>query len=115
MDASSSAHGAITPSGTSYDETKQASNFLDSRVYPHHPVMRRLPRKIYKIDRAHLVEFGGGLRVPARLDCDNFNNGSSFGNHYYFFEVPSRWLAFMDVAQCPWVGQTVSHRFLMIF
>jgi hypothetical protein len=40
-----------------------------------------------------LVEFTG-LRVPAHLDCNIFNtNGSSFGNHYYFFEVPSRWQA----------------------
>ena len=92
MSLDASSH-AITASGTSYDDSRQALNFLDNVVYPHHPVMRRLPRKVYKIDREHLVEFGGGLRVPARFDCDNFNNGSSFGNHYYFFEVPSRWLA----------------------
>lgn len=43
--------------------------------------------------RAYVTELNG-LRVPAEYDCDIFNKkGGSWGNHKYFFEVPSRWTA----------------------
>lgn len=82
----------ITPDGRPFDPSRQALNLLDGALHPHHPVMRRIPQMAYSLERDHLVELSG-LRVPAHYDCDIFNNGSSFGNHYYFFEVPSRWYA----------------------
>ena len=75
----------------------QVQNVLDGRPYPQHPAILEADASMRPLEKAYLLELNG-LRVPARYDCDMFNDWQHWGNHYYFFEVPSRWFACWQVA-----------------
>lgn len=67
-------------------------NVLDGRAYPNHPAIQMADASMQALEHDYLLELNG-LRVPAEFDCDMFNSWQHWGNHYYFFEVPSRWYA----------------------
>eukprot|EP00965_Chrysotila_dentata_P244166 6205808-Pleurochrysis_carterae.AAC.4 len=68
----------------------QAVNFLVNETFCHHPVMLEVDTQYRVLEPDYLLEWNG-LKVPAAFDCDIFNNGRHWGNHFYFYEVPSRW------------------------
>ena len=70
--------------------TNEALNILEGIIYDHHPVLKQIPLSYFPFDKDYITELNG-LKVPAAFDCDNFNNGKSWGNHKYFYEVPTRW------------------------
>jgi len=80
---------ASTPALGNYPMTM---NLLEAVYYPHHPVMLQVDLNASLLEPEFISEWNG-LKVPARFDCDNFNQGRHWGNHYYFYEVPSRWYA----------------------
>ena len=82
----------LPPEGTPFDPGLHTLNLLDNTMHEHHPVMRQVPSLIFPVEREYLVEWNG-LRVRARYDCDIFNGDRHFGNHFYFYEVPTRWYA----------------------
>ena len=94
MAAALSDGGGVTVNsdGLPFDLALHALNVLDGKRYRHHPVLRQVRQRVYPLEKENLVELNG-LRVPAKYDCDIFNNGSSWGSNWYFFEVPTRWLA----------------------
>lgn len=79
-----------------------ALNHMDSKAYPHHPVMAAVGLGPFPVEPGYITEWNG-LKVPAEYDCDMFcsdglegckrhRDGRFFwGNHQYFLEVPSRW------------------------
>jgi len=69
-----------------------AMNLLEASHYPHHPVMLEVDLNSSVLEPEFITEWNG-LKVPARFDCDNFNNNQGWGNHHYFYEVPTRWYA----------------------
>lgn len=68
-----------------------AVNLLTGKSYPHHPVMMQVDLGPFPVEKDTLIEWNG-LRVPAHLDCDIFNNNTAWGNHFYFSEQASRWI-----------------------
>jgi hypothetical protein len=67
-------------------------NILECVAYPHHPVMLEVSLDFLPTEAGFITEWNG-LKVPAAFDCDIFNNGKKWGNHGYFYEVPTRWYA----------------------
>ena len=67
-----------------------AVNLLTGELFPHHPVMLQLDLGPFVVERDFLVEWNN-LRVPAHYDCDIFNNGTAWGDYFYFSEQASRW------------------------
>jgi len=68
-----------------------AVNLLTGKSYLHHPVMMQVDLGPFPVEKDTLIEWNG-LRVPAHLDCDIFNNNTAWGNHFYFSEQASRWI-----------------------
>ena len=67
-----------------------AVNLLTGKLYAHHPVMLQLDLGPFPVESDMLVEWNG-LKVPARYDCDIFNNNSAWGSNWYFSEQAARW------------------------
>jgi len=67
-----------------------AVNLLTGKIYAHHPVMMQLDLGPYSVEAGILTEWNG-LRVPARFDCDIFNNNTAWGSNLYFTEQAARW------------------------
>lgn len=66
-------------------------NMIDSsQFYEHHHVFCEFPEFHAPVSPQMIQEFNG-LKVPARFDCNNFNNGQPWGAHPYFDAVPDRW------------------------
>lgn len=87
-----SGHGFAAPrEGDDVDTS--GLNLLTGHLRRHHPVMLAVPLRAYPLEWDNIVELNG-LRVPARFDCNNFNEGRPWTpGHDYFSSVPSRWFA----------------------
>ena len=73
-------------------ESLHTINILNGKAYPHHPVMLQVEPITVPVEKDFINEWNG-IMVPAAYDCDMYNNGKPWGNHNYFWEVPTRWLA----------------------
>ena len=55
-----------------------AVNVIDQTSHIHHPVMLAVPYQVFPLEKDYIVELNG-LYVPAKFDCDIFNNGAHWG------------------------------------